>query len=72
MLGSSIDGTEETLLCPCGRCGDVGEPGGEIVSSSMERLSSSESSEYSTSDDGIQTLKPLLECDTVEAADGID
>jgi hypothetical protein len=57
ILGSSIEGTEETLLWALGRWGDVGgEPGGEAVSSPMDPSSSSESSEYSTSEVGIQTL----------------
>lgn len=69
MLGSSIEGTDETLLCVCGLWGDAGTT---AASSSEDRLSSSDSSEKSTSDDGIQTLNPLLDCETADGADDID
>ena len=42
MLGNSSEGTEDTRLCACGRCGEGGEPGGEISESLTVLLSSSE------------------------------
>ena len=73
MIGNSNEGTEETRLCAWGRCGDGGEPGGEISESVMVHVSSSDSSESSISDDGIHTLKPLLDdCEIVDGTDGSD
>lgn len=53
--GSSMDGVEDTLLCAWGR---GGEPGGE-TGSSIDSSLPSDSSELSTSDVGIHTLKFL-------------
>lgn len=74
MLGSSREGTDETRLCCCGRWGEGGEPGGESSDSGTVRLSPSEESESesSTSEVGIQTLKPLLDCESADGADGSD